>query len=936
MGTSDQTATAVDTSPQDRRNDQRRPKVGEMLGERFLLRAILGSGATGTVFAAIDVFVGQKVAVKVLHPELRDSRTRERLRREVRASRSDHSNIVSIFDLHELNGHLFLSMELIEGRSMRSLLERETILPVSEVVEIGRQIAAGIGHLHERGLVHRDVKPGNILLGDDGMVKLCDMGLARPLDEGVTVTETEMVVGTPDYMAPEQATGAELNPAADVYSLGLTLYQALTDEIPLKEPTAIATLSKRQRERPPTIRKKRADCPRWLDRLIRRMLEPKTADRPSATTVFKALETGRLLPKPRRTTVMSAVASLLVVTISFIGAHFMSRKPTTDIEVGKMNITGRDKRGHQTWRRDFDIPVVSEQRADVNGDGNEEVLIVLKQDNQTRSRSTVVEEPEIWIFQNDGRVLSRFLPERKAVWEFDYDVKLWVTLHLLDLDHDGRREVVVVGQHLNFFPSVVFLYRVGLHRWDQVLTHPGKIVHVRATSPKSGNGLQFLAVNNRLGVLGFLGDISIAENGGEDHEFNIRDGRQATLGLRSPPFSGMSPAFPYRWNAYVPLPLNSGRFLLPASIDSNLGNGGIKLVSDEGAVLTYDENWNPTPGPNAGRDLKSLRLAFMTELSNLSPESQRLVQRSTIDQRSEMLIRFKPLLAETPYRLIMDIKSARTMARSDRLEEAREILHQTARETGHEDAIYRLAHFEALSGRNSAGIDLLTGLMKGSGRKEFGTRASFDGPQLALRIGIESHDSQTVDVAIATLSSQGASTAQVRVAKSLRARARLWWDQLQPEDLSVESWAYSPEGEAIACIARWRQSVNLPDDVGALDGFIQRNPDAAFEGRLAQSAALLGANRNTEALDELSILVQELIFPSKDDFANHQLLDFARAMRVVALKADGQIERARTEGAELIPTLTPDLLPAILVGEVLDGPGGAKPSEFPSGNGTFP
>ncbi len=155
------------------------------------------------------------------------------------------------------------------------------------------------------------------------------------------------------------------------------------------------------------------------------------------------------------------------------------------------------------------------------------------------------------------------------------------------------------------------------------------------------------------------------------------------------------------------------------------------------------------------------------------------------------------------------------------------------------------------------------------------------------------------------------------MAETLRARTRLWWDELQPEDLEVTSWGYAPSGEAIACLARWRQAVNRPDDVAAMDMFTQRNPDAEFEGRLARSAALLSADQGAEALDDLSVLVQQLAFPSKDDFANHQLLDLARTLRVLALEADGQAARARTEATEFLPKLTPDLLPSILVGEVL-------------------
>jgi serine/threonine-protein kinase len=124
------------------------------------------------------------------------------------------------------------------------LAERER-LSVEETVELGAQVAKALAHLHGNGLVHRDVKPGNVLLSSDGQIKLCDLGLARPIARGTTVTETAMVVGTPAYMAPEQATAIELTAATDIYALGLTLYKCLTGEVPLEGDTAVETLMRR-------------------------------------------------------------------------------------------------------------------------------------------------------------------------------------------------------------------------------------------------------------------------------------------------------------------------------------------------------------------------------------------------------------------------------------------------------------------------------------------------------------------------------------------------------------------------------------------------------------------------------------------------------------------------------------------------------------------
>ncbi len=199
------------------------PEPGQILEGRFLLERRLGSGGAGVVFSARDTTVNQRVAIKVLHPHVVDDRSRERVRREVRASRPGHPNAVTIFELYEADGLVFLAMELVEGPNLGEILKDRDRLTIDEVIDLGRELAAALAHLAARGLVHRDVKPGNVLLGKDGIAKLCDTGLVRPTTSGETVTESAMVVGTPAYMAPEQASGAELTPAADVYALGLTL-----------------------------------------------------------------------------------------------------------------------------------------------------------------------------------------------------------------------------------------------------------------------------------------------------------------------------------------------------------------------------------------------------------------------------------------------------------------------------------------------------------------------------------------------------------------------------------------------------------------------------------------------------------------------------------------------------------------------------------------
>lgn len=170
----------------------RLPESGETLGSRFRLPRVLGAGGSGVVFEAEDLELRQRVAVKIIHAHLAKPRTLERLRREVRVARGGHAHAVAVWDLHESGGWRFLSMELVEGTSLKEVLAAKGRLEVSEVIAIGRQAAEALAFFRARGLVHRDIKPSNILVtrGGEGevggevgaaTVKLCDMGLVRAL-----------------------------------------------------------------------------------------------------------------------------------------------------------------------------------------------------------------------------------------------------------------------------------------------------------------------------------------------------------------------------------------------------------------------------------------------------------------------------------------------------------------------------------------------------------------------------------------------------------------------------------------------------------------------------------------------------------------------------------------------------------------------------------
>jgi serine/threonine protein kinase len=213
---------------------------------RYEIERTLGRGGMATVFLARDETLQRLVALKVLAQDLSgDGAFRERFLREARlAARLAHPNVVRVFDAGETNGRPYIVMEYVPGETVADVLEPRGRLSPAEAVDIAAQACAGLHHAHEHGLVHRDVKPQNLLLRDDGCVKLADLGIARAA-ESTHLTMRGTILGTAAYLSPEQAAGEEVTPAADVYAVGAVLYELLTGRPPY-EFSSLAELSAKQ------------------------------------------------------------------------------------------------------------------------------------------------------------------------------------------------------------------------------------------------------------------------------------------------------------------------------------------------------------------------------------------------------------------------------------------------------------------------------------------------------------------------------------------------------------------------------------------------------------------------------------------------------------------------------------------------------------------
>ncbi len=222
-------------------------QVGRVVGGRYRLLAPIGSGASSQVFAAVDTRLGRRVAVKVLHPALESDQTFLRLfRAEARFAASlDHQNVMRVFNWGEEAAGPYLVLELLTGGSLRRLLDAGGVLSVAQVAAIGRQAAAGLAYAHRRGIIHRDIKPGNLLFDEEGNLRIGDFGVARAIASAAATEPSGTVFGTARYTSPEQASGEALDDRTDVYSLALVLYEARTGRVPFAAETVAATLAAR-------------------------------------------------------------------------------------------------------------------------------------------------------------------------------------------------------------------------------------------------------------------------------------------------------------------------------------------------------------------------------------------------------------------------------------------------------------------------------------------------------------------------------------------------------------------------------------------------------------------------------------------------------------------------------------------------------------------
>jgi len=273
-----------------------RPSTGQVYSTRYELISRIAIGGMGEVWKATDTVIGRTVAIKILKEEyFADPGFRERFRAEARhAALVNHEGIANVYDYGEEEGNAYLVMEMVPGEALSTVLEREKVLPPERVLSIVHQTALALHQAHQAGLVHRDVKPGNLLITPDGTVKITDFGIARVTDQ-VPLTATGQVMGTVQYLAPEQASGKPASPSTDIYSLGIVAYEALSGRRPFRGESQVSIAMAHIKEAPPELP---GTIPDAVRSLVMSCIAKKPEGRPASAEALaraaRALERGHI------------------------------------------------------------------------------------------------------------------------------------------------------------------------------------------------------------------------------------------------------------------------------------------------------------------------------------------------------------------------------------------------------------------------------------------------------------------------------------------------------------------------------------------------------------------------------------------------------------------------------------------------------------------
>jgi len=334
------------------------PEPGSMLGDRYEILQLLGQGGMGAVYKARDIELERTVALKLIRPDLASHpEILRRFKQELILAREvTHRNVIRIYDLGQASGVRYITMEYVEGRDLRALLREKGKLTPKEAVPIFLQVAAALEAAHSAGVVHRDLKPQNIMVDKDGRVFVMDFGVARSLDTP-GMTQTGVLMGTPEYMSPEQAKGQKVDARSDLFSMGIIFYEMLSGVSPFKADTTMATMFKRTQERPVPLTKAESGVPVVLSDIIAKCLEIDREKRfASAREVAQQLEiwlgpsagsSTIILPAPRTAAYWKwASAALAILLVAGVIGFRLKGPPKPKVAHAPVSVLVADFTNH--------------------------------------------------------------------------------------------------------------------------------------------------------------------------------------------------------------------------------------------------------------------------------------------------------------------------------------------------------------------------------------------------------------------------------------------------------------------------------------------------------------------------------------------------------------------------------------------------------------
>jgi serine/threonine-protein kinase len=675
------------------------------LPPRWRPERLVGRGGQGDVWLAFDETLREPVAVKVLRPGL-SPEAMERVRREVLIGRRlQHANLVRVYEFLDLGGRHAVVMEWVPGGSVADQLAHGP-LPIDDVIRFAGDALAGLAHLHGGGVVHRDVKPSNLLLDADGRVRLADLGLARWFEETREMTRTDVTVGTPTYMSPEQIRGATVGPPSDLYSLGATLHHLLTGRPPFEAESEFGLATQHLQRSAPDPRQLRPDCPEWLARFVRRLLAKRPGDRyrdaAAARSALESTEVGISPALVRRALV--AVATLAACGVLALTVARVWRGRPAAVTATPTGFVVTDARGRELWRRD-DLPIYAQPVvADLlgRGAGNVAVARLFTGNGFPAGTENVV------VFDASGREQTRLaaVPARVATL-FPELAPRFVSpaLSAVDLDGDGRDELFWRSLHGPWYPSVLGVW-VPSYEGDALryFANSGSLNKVQAAD-LDGDGVRELVafgVNNPIGYQIVLAIVQV----------RVREWATESVLFASPDHVA-------NWHversdrgimAYVPLGAQE-----PVQL-ARLGADGIELEIGNRTVR-LDSSGNPEGSPLFGRGGGPRSAAW-----NALAAACVAVEGGTAAAKAfePLFARHPEAFAEAPMGLAARLLAARSLARAGRHGEAVAMLRRaTELHPGDVDAWLRLGEQLGIVGELPAAAAALAEAMRphASGRR---------------------------------------------------------------------------------------------------------------------------------------------------------------------------------------------------------------------------